>query len=86
MHGNGTTATGEIVYLLVELRSEERGSVHEIGSRARVIQVEGDELTLAVSGGNGESIISCPRSLVAHQRRSIAARRRFLRADARATA
>lgn len=34
---------GEIVYLLAELRSEERGAVHEIGSRARVLGVEGTD-------------------------------------------
>ena len=84
MHDCGDPGTGEIVYLLAELRSEERGAVHEIGSRARVLGVEGTELTLAVTGCSGEAIISCPQSLVVPERRSLAARRRTLRADARA--
>jgi hypothetical protein len=85
MHGHGDT-TDEIVYLLAEVRSEDRDAVHEIGSRARVLRVEGDELTLAISGYSGEDIIHCPQSLVAHRRRSLAARRRFLRPDAPAAA
>ena len=81
MHGCGEPGTGAIVYLLAELRSEERGAVHEIGSRARVLGVEGTELTLAVTGCSGEAIISCPQSLVVPERRSLAARRRRLRSD-----
>lgn len=76
--------TGEVVYLLAELRSEERGAVYEIGSRARVLSVEGTELTLAVASCSGEAIICCPRSLVVPELRSLAARRRMLRSDARA--
>ena len=83
MHDCGDPEAGAIVYLLAELRSEERGAVHEIGSRARVLSVEGTELTLAVTGCSGEAIISCPQSLVVPERRSLAARRRTLRADAR---
>jgi hypothetical protein len=86
MHDYGDPGTGEIVYLLAELRSEERGAVHEIGSRARVLSVEGEELTLAVMGCSGETIISCPQSRVAYQRRSLAARRRMLRAGTRIAA
>ena len=83
MHDCGDPGTGEIVYLLAELRSEERGAVYEIGSRARVLSVEGDDLKLAVAGCSGEAIVSCPQRLVVHQRRSLAARRRVLRADVR---
>jgi hypothetical protein len=84
MRDCGDPETGEIVYLLAELRSEEHGAVHEIGSRARVLGIEGTELTLAVTGWGGEAILSCPQSLVVRERRSLAARRRTLRADARA--
>ena len=42
MHDCGDPGTGAIVYLLAELRSEERGAVHEIGSRARVLSTRGD--------------------------------------------
>src|SRR4051812_50207977 len=84
MHDCGDPETGTIVYLLAELRSEERGAVHEIGSRARVLGVEGTELTLAVTGCGGEAILSCPQSLVVPERRALAARRRLLRAGARA--
>ena len=84
MRDCGDPETGEIVYLLAELRSEERGAVHEIGSRARVLGLEGTELKLAVMGWGGEAILRCPQSLVVPERRSLAARRRMLRADARA--
>ncbi len=73
--------TGEVVYLLAELRSEERGPVHEIGSRARVLDAEGDRLTLAVACGTDEEVVTCPTSLVERRRRSLASRRRFLRTD-----
>ena len=76
------TQGGEVVYLLAELRSEERGPVHEIGSRARVLGADGDRLTLAVGHGTHEEIVSCPRRLVAHRRLSPASRRPFLCADA----
>jgi hypothetical protein len=49
-----------------------------------VLGVEGTELMLAVTGWRGEAILSCPQSLVVRERRSLAARRRTLRADARA--
>ncbi len=75
------TTTGEVVYLLAELRSDERGPVHEIGSRARVLHAEGDRLTLAVAGGSNEDVVTCPRNRVARHRRSLASRRRFLGTD-----
>jgi hypothetical protein len=80
MGGEEITVGGEVVYLLAELRSDEQGPVHEIGSRARVLDVDGDRLTLAVGYGRVESIVTCSHALVARQRRSLASRR-ALRAD-----
>ena len=54
-----------MVYLLAELRSAEQGPVHEIGSRARVLEADGDRLTLAVGYGRFESVVTCSRALVA---------------------
>ena len=68
------TSPGEVVYLLAELRSDARGSVHEIGSRARVLEADGDRLTLAVVHGSGEDVVTCRRALVSLRRRSTAAR------------
>jgi len=76
---------GEVVYLLAELRSAEQGPVHEIGSRARVLEADGDRLTLAVGDGRFESIVTCSRALVARRRRSLASRR-TLRPDRWSTA
>lgn len=73
------TVGGEVVYLLAELRSAEQGPVHEIGSRARVLEADGDRLTLAVGYGRLESVVTCSRALVARQRHSLS--RRALRAD-----
>jgi hypothetical protein len=81
MDVDGDTTTGEVVYLLAELRSDERGPVHEIGSRARVLDADGDRLTLAVDNGSDEDVVTCPRGLVARRRRSLASRRHFVRAD-----
>jgi hypothetical protein len=86
MGDEGTTTAGAVVYLLAELRSSGRGIVHEIGSRARVVGTEGERLTLAIACGRREEVVSCSRDLVAHEQRSLAARRRVLRAGARATA
>jgi len=72
---------GEVVYLLAEIRADARGPVHEIGSRARVLETDGDRLTLAVVHGSSEDVISCSRGLVARRRRSLAARRPFTRTD-----
>jgi len=72
---------GDVVYLLAELRSAERGPVHEIGSRARVLGADGDRLTLAVARGRSEDVVTCPRGLVARRRRPLPSRPRFGRAD-----
>ena len=79
-------AANDVVYLLAELRSDDGESVHEIGSRARVVGSEGDDLTLAVACRSGEEIVRCPRGLVKQAQRSLAARRRLLRSGAPATA
>ena len=73
------TAAGEVVYLLAELPSAGEGTVHEIGARARVLDAEGDRLTLAIDCGGREDVVTCRRSLVAQAQRSLAARRRVLR-------
>ncbi len=80
MRADDATAGGEVVYLLAELRSSEPGPVYEIGSRARVIEADGDRLTLAVGYGRFESVVTCSCAQVARQRRSLATRR-TLRAD-----
>jgi hypothetical protein len=74
------TAVGEVVYLLAELRSGQHGLVHEIGSRARVLDGDGERLTLAIACGRREDVVTCSRALVARADRSLAARRRALRA------
>ncbi len=79
MGDNGDAANDAVVYLLAELRSDNGVSVHEIGSRARVVDSEGDHLTLAVACLSGEDIVRCPRGLVTQAQRSLAARRRSLR-------
>jgi hypothetical protein len=79
-------SAGDVVYLLTELRSDERGPVHEIGSLARVLGADGDRLTLAVDDGRQESIVNCSRGLVARHRRSLASRRHSLGTHARAAA
>ena len=80
------TSTGDTVYLLAELQSDERGPVHEIGSLARVLDTNGDRLTLAIGHGRRESIVTCARGLVARHRRSLASRRHVLGTYARAAA
>ena len=81
MEDNADTAPGEVVYLLAELRSGHEGPVHEIGSRARVLESDGERLTLAVGHGRDEDVVTCPRSLVARSRRTTTARRAFVRRD-----
>ena len=73
-----------VVYLLAELRSGQEGPVHEIGSRARVIDTDGEMLTLAVGYGRFASTVTCSRALVDRRRQSLA--RRALRADRWSTA
>ncbi len=84
MGAEDITAGGEVVYLLAELRSAEQGPVYEIGSRARVLEADGDRLTLAVGYGRLESVVTCSRGLVARQRRALSPR--ALRADRWSTA
>jgi len=72
-------AAGEVVYLLAELRPDGQGPLHEIGARARVLNADGDRLTLAIACGDREDVVTCRRSLVAQAQRSLAARRRVLR-------
>jgi hypothetical protein len=86
MRAEDANTGDEVVYLLTELRSAERGPVFEIGSRARVLGADGDRLTLAVANGNGENVVTCSRSLVTRRRRPLPTRRAFLRADARPAA
>ena len=81
MGADGDTRAGEIVYLLAELRSEERGSVYEIGSQARVVGALGDRLTLAVASGSAEDVVTCPSGLVARRQRSRAVRHRVTYVD-----
>jgi hypothetical protein len=71
------TVRGDVVYLLAELCSVERGPVHEIGARARVLGADGDRLTIAVASGNGEDILTCPRGFVARRRQPLPRRPRF---------
>ncbi|MEI7761367.1 MAG: hypothetical protein WCJ67_11475 [Thermoleophilia bacterium] len=78
------TDEGAVVYLLAELRSGQGGPVHEIGSRARVIDTDGEMLTLAVGHGRFASTVTCSRALVDRRRQSLA--RRALRADRWSTA
>ena len=84
MGAEDITVGGEVVYLLAELQSSQQGPVHEIGSRARVLEADGDQLTLAVGYGRLESVVTCSRGLVARRRHSLA--RRALRADRWSTA
>jgi len=84
MGAEDTTTGGEVVYLLAEIRSADQGPVHEIGSRARVLEANGDRLTLAVGYGRFESVVTCSRGLVVRRRHSLS--RRALRADRWSTA
>ena len=85
MGAEDDTVRGEVVYLLAELRSDEQGPVHEIGSRARVLGADGDRLTLAVACGKREDIVTCSRGVVERRRRPhpplLAPRRYFGRTD-----
>jgi len=75
MGSSSDSTADDVVYLLAELRCDRKGSVIEIGSRARVIASDGDRVTLAVSHGGGEDIVTCSRSLVARRERSLTGRR-----------
>ena len=76
MRSDSDSPAEDVVYLLAELRCDGKRSVLEIGSRARVIDSDGDRLTLAVAhGGGGEDIVTCSRALVARRERSLTGRR-----------
>ena len=84
MGAEDITVGGEVVYLLAELQSSQQGPVHEIGSRARVLEADGDRLTLAVGYGRFASTVTCSHALVDRRRQSLS--RRALRADRWSTA
>jgi len=86
MGAEDDTVRGDVVYLLAELPSAERGPVHEIGSRARVLGADGDRLTLAVACGASEDVVTCPSGLVERRRRPHPSRVRFTRANASSAA
>lgn len=75
MRPTSDSANDDVVYLLAELRSDANGSVLEIGSRARVLESDGDTLTLAVAHGGSEDVVTCSRSLVARREHSLTGRR-----------
>jgi hypothetical protein len=74
MRAETLAAGGDVVYLLAELRSDGHEAVHEIGSRAQVLEADGDRLTLAVGYGRLESVVSCSRAQVAAKRSSLTSR------------
>ena len=75
MRSSADSPNDDVVYLLAELRGEEDGTVLEIGSRARVLESDGDRVTLAVAHGGDEDIVTCSRALVARRERSLTGRR-----------
>ena len=75
MSPSADSPNDDVVYLLAEIRCEGNGSVLEIGSRARVLEADGDRVTLAVAHGGSEDIVTCSRALVARRERSLTGRR-----------
>jgi len=75
MRPSADSPNDDVVYLLAELRCEGNGSVLEIGSRARVLESDGDRVTIAVAHGGDEDIVTCSRALVARRERSLTGRR-----------
>ena len=63
MDANGRPATGEVVYLASELVVD--GSIHEIGTRALVLEDRTTALALEVGG----HAVTCPREAVVPRRR-----------------
>ena len=62
MDANGRPEAGEVVYLASELVVE--GAIHEIGTRALVIEDRAAALALEVGG----HAVTCPREAVAPRR------------------
>lgn len=77
MRSSTDSPNDDVVYLLAELRSEGNGTVFEIGSRARVLESDGDHVTLVVAHGDEEDIVTCSRALVARRERSLTGQRRL---------
>jgi hypothetical protein len=63
MDANGRPETGEVVFLASELVVE--GAIHEIGTRALVLEDRSTALALEVGG----HAVTCPREAVAQRRR-----------------
>jgi len=62
MDANGKRAAGEVVYLASELSAG--GAIHEIGTRALVLEDRTTALALEVGG----HAVTCPREAVAPRR------------------
>jgi hypothetical protein len=75
------TTAGEVVYLLAELQPAVDGPVYEIGSRARVVGADGDQLTIAIARGDREDVVTCRSVHVSRAGRSLTSRRRVLRSQ-----
>ncbi|MCY7303269.1 MAG: hypothetical protein LH654_09595 [Thermoleophilia bacterium] len=75
MRPSADSRNDDVVYLLAEPRCKGNGSVLEIGSRARVLESDGARVTLAVSHGGGEDIVTCSRALVGRREWSLTGRR-----------
>ena len=65
MDVNGKRAAGEVVYLASELSAG--GAIHEIGTRALVLEDRTTALALEVGG----HAVTCPREAVAPRRRHV---------------
>lgn len=63
MDAHGRSEAGEVVYLVSELVVE--GAIHEIGTRALVLEDHATGLALEVGG----HAVTCPREAVAPRRR-----------------
>ncbi len=72
-HAAQGNSPGDIVYLLAEVSAG--GRIHEIGSRAVILEAEGDELTLQL-GDSERQLVSCPSAhVLCSLRRSVHAAR-----------
>ncbi len=61
-------SAGDTVQLLTECRSGRSGCIYEIGTRGRVIGVDGEFLALEIVDSATGEIIICPRDQVTHER------------------